>query len=116
MQYRVTPFCLSQAIAMSDPMATLARENRHTVQAISNYDERPAIEVDVEDAHAACECAWATYQNIDETRQCPDRGRSLMVGDMVRVEGAGEVTWWICCSIGWTQTVEPSNEAQPIEG
>tara|TARA_B100000929_G_scaffold66801_1_gene50923 strand:+ start:1249 stop:1599 length:351 start_codon:yes stop_codon:yes gene_type:complete len=115
MKYRVTPFCLSQSIAMSDPMATFSHEDRHTVQALSDYEERPALEFGADDADAACERTWATYQNIDESRQCPDGGRSLMVGDMVRVECAGTVTWWICCSVGWARTVEPTSEAQRIE-
>ena len=76
----------------------------------------PTIEADVEDAHAACERAWGAYQNIDEDQQCPDGGRSLMVGDMARVECGSTVSWWICCSIGWTETVAPGNDPQRIEG
>jgi len=115
MLYRVTPFCLSQNIVMADAMATLAREERHTVQALDDYEERQTIEFGADDADAACERAWTTFQNIDETHQCPDGGRSLMVGDMVRVQCGGTITWWICCSFGWTQTVEPGAEAQRIE-
>ena len=115
MKYQVTPLCLTDAILMADPMAMLARGGRHTVQAISSYEERPAIEADVEDAHAACERAWGAYQNLDEDQQCPDGGRSLMVGDMTRVEAGEDTTWWICCSVGWEQTVAPSEEAQRIE-
>ena len=114
MKYRVTPFCLSSATLMADSMASLARDERHTVQPLSGYNERPAIEADVEDAHAACERAWTTYQNLDDDHQCPDGGRSLMVGDMARVECGEDVTWWICCSIGWTETVAPTDEAQRI--
>ena len=114
MKYRVTPFCLGRSILMTDAMASLAREDRHTVQALRSYDERPTIEADVEDAHAACERAWGAYQNIDEDQQCPDGGRSLMVGDMARVECGSTVSWWICCSIGWTKTVAPTDEVQSI--
>jgi len=114
MKYRVTPFCLTSVTLIADSMASIAREERHTVQPLSGYDERPAIEVDVEDAHAACERAWTTYQNLDYDHQCPDGGRSLMVGDMARVECGEDVTWWICCSIGWTETVVPTDEVQRI--
>lgn len=93
MLYRVTPFCLSQNIVMADAMATLAREERHTVQALDDYEERQTIEFGADDADAACERAWTTFQNIDETHQCPDGGRSLMVGDMVRVQCGGTITW-----------------------
>ena len=115
MQYEVTPFCLSQAIITADSMATLAREERHTVQALKNYDERQTIVAEADDAHAACESAWKAFQNIDEEWMTPDGGRSLMVGDMVRVQCGGTFTWWICCSFGWTQTVEPGTESQRIE-
>ena len=115
MKYRVTPFCLSHATLMADPMASLARDDRHTVQAIGGYDERPAIDTDAEDAHAACAHAWGAYQNLDEDHRCPDGGRSLMVGDMVRVECSDETTWWICCSFGWTETVAPADESRRIE-
>jgi hypothetical protein len=114
MKYRVTPFCLGRAILAIDAMASLAREGRHTVQALSAYDERPTIEVEAVDIHAACEAAWATYQNVDEDRKCPDGGRSLMVGDMARVEADSVTHWMICCSIGWTETVVPSDEVQRI--
>lgn len=115
MQYQITPFCLSQAIIMADSMATLAREDRHTVRALNNYDERQTIVAEADDAHAACECAWKAFQNIDEDWKTPDGGRSLMVGDMVRVQLGDTTTWWICCSFGWTETVAPTDEAQKIE-
>ena len=114
MQFKITPFCLTHKSIMADPMATFASESRHMIQPLSGYEERQTIVVDAEDAHAACEMAWQTFQNIDENWQTPDRGRSLMVGDMVRLENEKATTWWICCSFGWTQTLEPGENIKRI--
>jgi hypothetical protein len=116
MKFTVTPHALGRDVLTRDPMATLARGSRHIVQRLGDYDVRPAIEADVEDAHDACEVAWMRYQNIDEDRQTPDRKRSLMTGDMVKVEDeAGAATWWICCSIGWTETIAPGDVRVEVE-
>lgn len=119
MKYHVTPYCMTRAILTSDPMAMLARENRHTVHPLSSYEKRQMIEVDAADEHAACECAWSTFQNLDDDHLCPDGGRSLMVGDMVEVvcvdeQRGGHFSWWICCSFGWTETIAPRDEKQEI--
>lgn len=115
MKYNVTPLCLTREITSADPMATFATDEKHTVQAITSYEERQTIEADVSDAHDACEQAWKVFQNIDENWKTPDGGRSLMVGDMVRLESEEGREWWICCSMGWAQTVEPGSQAQRIE-
>lgn len=116
MTYTVTPHTLGRDVLTRDPMATLARGNRHIVQPLGDYDRRETINADVNDAHDACEEAWMRYQNIDEARQTPDRKRSLMTGDMVEVISPdGDTTWWICCSIGWTRTVEPGDVRVEVE-
>lgn len=117
MTFKVTPFCMNDKLLRRDPLAMMARETKHTVHVLADYDERQTIDADVTDAHAACEIAWQTFQNVDENWQTPDGGRSLMVGDMVRVtDGAGNATWWICCSLGWTETLAPNDtDMQVVE-
>ena len=116
MTFTVTPHALNRDVLTRDPMATLARGSRHIVQRLQDYDVRPAIEADVTSVHDACERAWVIYQNIDEDRQTPDRKRSLMTGDMVKVEdGDGAATWWICCSFGWSETVAPGDVRVEVE-
>ena len=115
MAFKVTPFCMTEALLRRDPMAMLAREERHTVHVVADYDERPTIDSGAADAHGACEHAWATFQNIDENWQTPDGGRSLMVGDMARVtDEDGNTTWWICCSMGWAETMAPNEDAMLV--
>lgn len=115
MPFTVTPFCMSRKLLERDPMAMMAKEERHTVHVVSDYDERQTIEADVADAHAACEKAWTVFQNVDEDWRTPDGGRSLMVGDMARVtDASGAKTWWICCSFGWAETVAPNEDAMQI--
>lgn len=116
MKYTVTPHALTRDVLTRDPMATLARGSRHIVQQLGDYDVRPAIEAEVDTAHDACERAWVAYQNIDDDRQTPDRKRSLMTGDMVKVEDdGGSASWWICCSFGWTETVPPGDVRVEVE-
>lgn len=115
MKYHVTPYCMTRSTLTSDPMAMLARDNRHTVHPLSGYEKRQTIEVNVADEYAASECAWSTFQNLDEDYMCPDGGRSLMVGDMVQVVDENEVeTWLICCSFGWEKTFAPNDRRQEV--
>lgn len=111
----VTPFSITERVFLEDPMATLARGGRHIIQTRNGYDERHSFTVEASALHDACEEAWKRYQNIDEGRQTPDRGRSLMTGDMVRlVNDDADETWWICCSFGWEQTQAPGDERVEI--
>jgi len=115
MTLRVTPFCMSSALLVRDPLAMLSRENRHTVHVAGDYEERQTLEVDVKDGEAACERAWTVFQNIDENHSTPDDGRSLMVGDLVRVTTeSGDESWWICCSMGWAETMAPNEDTMQI--
>lgn len=115
MKYKITPFALGSDILGKDPMVSFARQEKHVVEAIGNYDERQLLEVEAESADEACEIVWAKYQNIDEGRLTPDRKRSLMVGDMARVVDAhGEESWWIVCSMGWAKTAKPGAERNEV--
>ncbi len=116
MKFLVTPLAMSEEIFLKDPMASFARPDSHTVQAISDYENRPETEVEADEILAACEKVWTMFQNIDEDHLCPDDGRSLMVGDMLKVTDEDDKTsYWICCSFGWTQTLKPTNEAVRVE-
>lgn len=115
MKYKITPFALSSDILGKDPMVSFARQEKHVVEAIGNYEERQLLEVEAENPNEACEIVWAQYQNIDENRLTPDRKRSLMVGDMARmVDAHGEESWWIVCSMGWAKTAKPGAERNEI--
>lgn len=115
MKYKITPFALGSDILGKDPMVSFARQEKHVVEAIGNYDERQLLEVEAESPDEACEIVWAKYQNIDEGRLTPDRKRSLMVGDMARVVDAhGEESWWIVCSMGWAKTAKPGAERNEV--
>lgn len=50
-----------------------------------DYNERQSIEVEDGGRNGPLEEVWRTFQNIDENNLCPDGGRSLMVGDLVRM-------------------------------
>lgn len=115
MKYQVTPFAINMDVFSKDPMIGFARKDRHVVGALEDYEERRPLEVEAENPHDACEMIWSKYQNIDESRQTPDRKRSLMVGDMVQVVDAyGEESWWIACSMGWEKTVKPGAERNEV--
>lgn len=111
---RATPFCMDMASPRYDLDASFAHEHRHTIMPLDLYKERQTIEVDADDEHDACEALWTRFQNLDEDRLTPDGGRSLMTGDMARIENDGRVTWWICCSIGWTETRAPGDATQRV--
>ena len=114
MKYIMTPFCLTRDIMMKDPMATFARPEKHVVQPLSGYEERQTIEIEEDSDLSACENIWNVFQNLTEDHLTPDGGRSLMVGDMVRMNKDGEVSWWICCSFGWEKTVAPNELRQEV--
>jgi hypothetical protein len=50
-----------------------------------DYVERQTVEVDAIDVPDALCKVWEIFQNIEAPRLCPDGGRSLMVGDIIRV-------------------------------
>lgn len=114
MNYEATPFCLSKTTVLTETMAMFARETKHNVYPINSYDERQTINITSQDEDFACEIVWNEYQNL-ENKTTPDNGRSLMVGDMVRlVDENDSETWWICCMSGWAQTYAPNAVLQSV--
>jgi hypothetical protein len=69
----------------------------------TNYISKPSMEVEGDTPEAACEQVWSTYQNIDENRKTPDGGRSMMVGDLVLLQGQGsnDVRLYRAASVGF---------------
>ena len=57
-----------------------------------DYVERQTIEVEAQSLRFAAEETWKVFQNIDENRLCPDGGRSLMVGDIIRLRNCDDET------------------------
>lgn len=51
----------------------------------------------------ACEHIWTMFQNIDENHRTPDRGRSLAVGDIVRIEDHNGTRYFQCMNFGWNE-------------
>ena len=52
----------------------------------SDYDERLAETHVGTDALEVCERVWERFQNLSEDHACPDGDRSMMVGDLIRLE------------------------------
>lgn len=50
-----------------------------------DYEERQTIEVEAPSVQHVLNEVWRTFQNVDDNWLCPDNGRSLMVGDVIRV-------------------------------
>lgn len=50
-----------------------------------DYTERQTVAVDAEAVDEVLNIVWERFQNIEAPRMCPDGGRSLMVGDIIRV-------------------------------
>lgn len=73
----------------------------------SDYEVRQTIEVEAGTRIGACDKVWQVFQNVDDDWLCPDNGRSLMVGDIVKLEPAdvdedGEgVSYHRIASMGW---------------
>lgn len=111
---RATPFCMDTRSPRYDLDASFAHGHRHTIMPRDLYKERQTIEVDATDPHDACEALWMRFQNIDEDRLTPDGGRSLMTGDLARIEHDGRTTWFVCCSVGWSETKAPGDDTQRI--
>jgi len=110
---KVTVYSIGDVALGEHFIATIASPERHTILPLSAYVERMARKYDAPDAPTALEMAWEEFQNIDANRRVPDGGRSLMTGDLAKVDIEGQSsTWWICCTIGWGQTVEPALEVQ----
>lgn len=70
-----------------------------------DYEERQTIEVEAETVDYVLDIVWETFQNIEPPRMCPDGGRSLMVGDIIRVanEYGENVTLHKVVSIGFEE-------------
>lgn len=108
MKFKATPYEISRAAVEKDPYATFVYPDKYKVQKKSDYEERKTIEVECESAKWACEELWKKFQNIDESWLTPDNKRSLMTGDLARIEDeSGNVAWFICASIGWIEIKEP---------
>lgn len=95
---RITPYTITSAALSANPGLMLQFRDAKIGDA-SYYEARQPIEITDEqaagDAEAIGEIAWATYQNLDEDRMCPDDGRSMMVGDLVLVEREGQPDTWV---------------------
>jgi hypothetical protein len=50
-----------------------------------DYVERQTIAVEAETLTDVLNKTWDTFQNVEHPHVCPDGGRSLMVGDIIRV-------------------------------
>ena len=110
---KITPLTLTDMSIESESLVMLARDARHIVMPLAGYNARKPMVFDDNDVKANLEKVWVGYQNIDERRTL-DGGRSLMTGDIAKVENNNENSWWVCCSMGWAQTFEPGTEIQRI--
>lgn len=55
-----------------------------------------------------CEQIWNEWQNLDADHLTPDGGRSLMMGDMLRLFSSSWREWRRCAMMGWDRlTSEP---------
>jgi hypothetical protein len=116
MKFKATPYEISRKAVESDPYATFVYPGRYKVQKMEDYLERQSIEVKCESAKWACEELWKTFQNIDENWHTPDNKRSLMTGDLARIEDeTGKVSWYICASIGWIEIEEPGDAVLEVK-
>jgi hypothetical protein len=74
------------------------------------YEERRAVEIpqSIKSDEEAAEYVWTIFQNISADHKCPDGGRSLMMGDLVRV---GD-NWLVVEAVGFKRVNEPSAAKQ----
>lgn len=113
MPYTATPYAATAAAWTADPSAMLGLAGRKAVHAADGYQARSPLAVQVDDPHSACEAAWTAYQNLDAERRTPDGGRSLMMGDLMKLEDSnGAESWWICRAIGWSKVAAPGESPE----
>lgn len=63
------------------------------VGAVTDYDARPSLKSDGDSVDNALEYAWHTYQNLHDDHLTPDGKRSMMVGDIIKVEHNGTTSF-----------------------
>ena len=102
---RVTPYAMTSAAIQQNP-GMMMHNDEPLIGAEEDYEARQSIELTHEQARLSPdvigEIAWGAYQNIDENRLCPDKGRSMMMGDLVLVEVNGKKpVWMIVAAMGF---------------
>lgn len=109
MRYKATPFTMTElGITHPERIAALAA-GRTRVGGVDEYRERTTIEVDAMDPYAAAECAWYTFQNIDEDHVTPDDEPSMQIGDLVRVsDELGSTSWLQAAAHGFREIAAPA--------
>lgn len=115
MKFNATPYTIKPEAFVADVRSILVKPNDHRVLRMEDYTKRKALVVKAEGAREACDTVWMKYQNISHMKRTPDKGRSMMTGDLVHiVDEKNEESWWIVCSLGWAKTVCPGDECVEI--
>ena len=105
--YDATPFAMTtEFFSGAGGLAGLTGEYGELMS--SNYSERQTVQVEGKTPKAAAEQVWEIFQNIDDDHLTPDDGRSLMVGDLVRLRENGTDTWLQVATFGFKVVAPPT--------
>lgn len=93
------PKYLATPLAMT--MNHFATSHGFRIGTASDYEERMTIEVDAECIKQALSHTWKAFQNIGDGWMTPDDGRSLMVGDLIKITDGRSVEIHVIKMIGF---------------
>lgn len=82
MQIIATPFCMTPEYFRKVAQHGLDLP----VGSRSDYDHRLSERYDESEVETVLEKVWERFQNLEDPHVCPDGGRSMMVGDLVRLD------------------------------
>lgn len=107
-KFIATPYCMTEHFFRIDAGIGLASNDGQLVGKADDYKARQSIEVDAPHTIAAANTVWRTFQNIDDDWCCPDDGRSMMVGDLIKLEEVdGGTTWLRVAMVGFDKIEAP---------